>query len=347
MGGGALMASDFRPFLEIAVSGRALTPNEMTGAMDALLEGLASDVEAAGFLAALRARGETVAEIAAAARVMREKALGVAAPPDVVDTCGTGGAGRGDLNVSTAAALVAAGAGVRVAKHGNRAASSKSGAADVLEALGVNIHAGPEQIAQCIETAGVGFMFARAHHKAVAYVAGVRAGLGVRTLFNLLGPLTNPARARRQVMGVYDRALVEPLANVLLDLGAEAAWVVHGGDGLDEITTTTESFVAAVENGAVRTFTAAPEDARVARASAEDLKGGDPAHNADVVRRLLDGEKGPFRDIVVLNAAAAMIVAGRAATLSDGADLARAAIDDGRAGAALEALIETSNTDLP
>ncbi len=341
------MASQFRSYLEIAVSGRALTPAEMAGAMDALLEGRAGETEAAGFLCALRTRGETVEEIAAAARVMRAMALPVDAPANVIDTCGTGGAGKGDLNVSTAAALVAAGAGASVAKHGNRAASSKSGAADVLEALGVNIHAGPRQIARCIEEAGVGFMFARAHHKAVANVAAVRAGLGVRTLFNLLGPLTNPARARRQVMGVYDRALVEPLAHVLLDLGAEAAWVVHGGDGLDEITTTTESFVAAVENGAVRSFTVAPEDAGVARARPENLKGGDPAHNADAVRRLLDGEPGAFRDIVVLNAAAAMIVAGRAAALAAGADLARTAIDDGRAKQALDALIEISNTDHP
>ncbi|MEO0878890.1 MAG: anthranilate phosphoribosyltransferase, partial [Pseudomonadota bacterium] len=221
----------------------------MAQAMALLLEGAASGEEAAGFLMALRARGETVGEITAAARAMRDKALKVATERDVVDTCGTGGDGAGTYNISTAAALVAAGAGAAIAKHGNKAASSKSGSSDVLAALGINLAASPQQISACIDKAGVGFMFAAAHHKAVAHVADVRKKLGVRTLFNLLGPLTNPAGAKRQLMGVFSKDLVRPLAEALMVLGARSAWVVHGSDGLDEITTTGETFVAAVEGG--------------------------------------------------------------------------------------------------
>ncbi|MBI1366996.1 MAG: anthranilate phosphoribosyltransferase [Alphaproteobacteria bacterium] len=334
--------SAFRPFLDKAATGAPLSREQMRAAMALLLAGEASDIETAGFLMALRARGETVEEIAAAAEVMRAAALKVDAPEDVVDTCGTGGDGAGTFNISTAAALVAAGAGARVAKHGNRAASSRSGSTEVLEALGVRIDAPAETISRSIAEARVGFMFAALHHRAVANVANVRKALGVRTLFNLLGPLSNPAGARRQLMGVFSRDLVEPLAEALLALGAVRAWVVHGEDGLDELTTAGRSYVAEVADGAVRTFTVAPEDAGLARARPEDLKGGAPEENADALRRLLAGEHSPYRDIVVLNAAAALIVADIAPNLREGAAMAAAAIDEGRAARALSRLIALS-----
>lgn len=337
------LVSAFRPFLEKAANGLPLDPSEMRAAMEILLAGGASEIETAGFLMALRARGETVEEIAAAAAAMRAKALMVEAPDSVVDTCGTGGDGAGTFNISTAAALVAAGAGARVAKHGNKAASSLSGSAEVLEALGVRIDPSPETIARCIREARVGFMFAALHHCAVANVASVRKSLGVRTLFNLLGPLSNPAGARRQLMGVFAADLVEPLAHALLKLGAVHAWVVHGEDGLDELTLTGRSFVAEVIDGAVRTFTVTPEDAGLSEAPAAALKGGSPKENAAALRALLDGERSAYRDIVVFNAAAALIVADRAHTLAEGAALATASIDDGRAKEALEKLIEISN----
>ncbi len=341
----------FRPFIQIASSGRALNAAEMQDAMGLLLKGEASDIEAAGFLMALRARGETVEEIVAAATVMRDMAVPVDAPDSAVDTCGTGGDGAGTYNISTAAALVAAGAGVPVAKHGNKAASSKSGSSDVLAALGVNLHAKPAQIARCIDEANVGFMFAPAHHAAVANVAPVRTALGVRTLFNLLGPLSNPARAKRQVMGVFDKSLVAPLANTLLKLGSTRAWVVHGSDGLDELTTTGESFVAEVKDGAVTTFTISPQDAGLPLAEAQALVGGAPDENGEAIRALLDGgairaDLAAYRDIVVLNAAAAILVGGKAQTILEGAQLAVEAIDSGKAKAALNALVLLSNEEL-
>ena len=341
----------FRPYTQLAASGRPLDAEQMRQAMTLLLNGEASDIEAAGFLMALRARGESIEEITAAAKVMREMAVSVDAPDGAVDTCGTGGDGAGTFNISTAAALVAAGAGVAIAKHGNKAASSKSGSSDVLAALGVNLHATPEQIARCIREAKVGFMFAPAHHAAVANVARVRTALGVRTLFNFLGPLSNPAKARRQVMGVFDKSLVEPLAKVLLELGASDAWVVHGSDGLDELTTTGESYVAAVKDGAVTSFTVSPEQAGLTRAKAEDLVGGDPQANAQALRALLEGahddaQQRAYRDIVLLNAGAAILVGGKANTLKDGAALAAQSIDKGQAKAALEALARLSNEEV-
>lgn len=335
--------SAFTPFLHQAASGAPLSRRDMRAAMDLLLSGAVGDVEAAGFLMALRARGETVDEIAAAAQAMRETALKVPAPDGAIDTCGTGGDGAGTFNVSTAAAIVAAGAGARVAKHGNKAASSKSGSAEVLEALGVRIAIGPERIARCIAEAGVGFMFAAVHHRAVAHVASVRKALGVRTLFNALGPLSNPAGVKRQLMGVYSADLVEPLARALLQLGAVRAWVVHGADGLDELTTTGRSFVAEVIDGAVRTFTVSPADAGLPEAAPDALKGGEPSDNAEALRRLLAGEPSAYRDIVVLNAAAALMVADRASDLKEGAAMAAAAIDEGRARAALDRLVAISN----
>lgn len=335
--------SGFDPLLEAARSGRALTRAEMRAATGFLLDGGVADEDIAAFLLALKARGETVEEIVAAAEAMRARALTVIAPDDAIDVCGTGGDGAHTFNVSTAVAFIVAGSGVPVAKHGNRAASSRSGTADVLQALGVNIEAAPETTARAIREAGVGFMWASHHHKAFAQVAAVRKKLGVRTIFNALGPLTNPAGARRQLVGVYDRALIAPLATALAELGAARAWVVAGADGLDELTTTGPSFVAEAHDGAVTMFTVTPEDAGLPRAAADDLKGGNPAENAAALLALLDGAPGPYRDIAVLNAAAALIVAGKSASLREGAMLAARALDEGRAKAALAGLVAISN----
>jgi anthranilate phosphoribosyltransferase len=335
--------SEFSALLDIARSGRPLSRAEMRAATDHLLAGGLADDDIGAFLIALKARGETVDEIVAAAEAMRARALTVDAPEDAIDTCGTGGDGAHTLNVSTAAAFIVAGCGVPVAKHGNRAASSRSGTADVLAALGVNIESAPETTARAIRDAKVGFMWASLHHKAFAQVAAVRKKIGVRTIFNALGPLTNPAGARRQLMGVYDRALCEPLARSLIALGSAHVWVVAGEDGLDELPTTGASFVCEATPAAVRSFMVTPEEAGLARASAADLKGGDPAENAAALRRLLAGEHGPYRDIAVLNAAAALIIAGKAADLRDGARLAVQSIDGGRARQALDRLVAISN----
>ena len=335
--------SAFTPHLARAMSGAPLSAMEMREAMNALFSGEASDIEIAGFLAALRARGETVSEIAAAALAMRDHALRVEAPDDVIDTCGTGGDGAGTYNISTAAALIAAGCGVKVAKHGNKSASSRSGSSEVLEALGVRLDIPPAQIARCIAEANVGFMFAALHHPAMKHVAAARKALGVRTLFNALGPLSNPAGAKRQVMGVFARDLVRPIADVMPLLGVERAWVVHGSDGLDELTTTGASYVASLENGRVSEFEVTPEAAGLPRARAEDLTGGDPSENAAALWRLLEGEKSAYRDISVLNAAAALIVAGKADGLEPAARMAEQSIDKGAARAALEKLVDCSN----
>ncbi len=335
--------SAFTPHLQRAMSGRPLSATDMRDAMEALFTGAASDIEIAGFLSALRARGETVGEIAAAASVMREHALKVEAPEDVIDTCGTGGDGGGTYNISTAAALIAAGCGVRVAKHGNKALSSKSGSSEVLAALGVKLDIPPAQITRCIHDANVGFMFAALHHKAVGHVAAARKALGVRTIFNVLGPLSNPAGAKRQVMGVFARDLVRPIAEVMPHLGVTRAWVVHGEDGLDELTTTGVSYAASLEDGMVSEFEVSPEEAGLPRAHAGDLKGGDPAENAEALRLLLDGEKSAFRDIAVLNTAAALIVAGKANHLEPAARMAEGAIDSGAAKSALSKLVKFSN----
>ncbi|MCB2096009.1 MAG: anthranilate phosphoribosyltransferase [Parvularculaceae bacterium] len=335
--------TDFDTLLETVKAGDTLTRSEMRRAMDALLGNEVREEKIAEFLLALKKRGETVEEIIAAAEAMREKALKVRAPENAIDTCGTGGDGADTYNISTAVALVVAGCGVPVAKHGNRAASSKSGSSDVLAALGVNLNAAPETIARCIEEARIGFMFAAYHHRAVAHVAAVRKKLGVRTIFNLLGPLANPAGARRQLMGVFDRNLTAPLATALGALGAERAWVVCGSDGLDELTTTGPSFVAETRRGIVREFQVSPDDAGVPRASPDDLKGGAPEENTAALRRLLGGERGPYRDITLLNAAAALIIADAASTLREAAAMAAAAIDDGRAQQALDRLVAISN----
>jgi anthranilate phosphoribosyltransferase len=292
---------------------------------------------------AMRLRGETIEELAGAARAMRARALPVRAPEGAIDTCGTGGDAKGTHNISTTVAFVVAGAGVPVAKHGNRSISSRSGSADVLTALGVNIECGPETIARCMEECGLGFMFAPAHHPAMRHVAHVRKELGTRTIFNLLGPLANPASTKYQVVGVFAEEWVEPVANVLGLLGVERAWVVHGADGLDELTTTGISHVAALDAGKVMTFKVSPKNAGLPEAKPEDLTGGDAAENAAHLRAVLQGNQGPLRNIVLLNAAAALLVAGKAKSLREGVALAAGSIDSGKAKAVLDALVKLSH----
>jgi anthranilate phosphoribosyltransferase len=302
------------------------------------MSGDATPAQMAGFIMALRVRGETVDEITAGAMVLRERMVRIHAPEGAIDTCGTGGDASGTYNISTTAALVVAGAGVPVAKHGNRGLSSQAGSSDVLTALGVDIEAPFELIEQAIREAGIGFMMAPRHHGAMRHVAGPRVELGTRTIFNLLGPLANPAGVKRQLVGVFATEWVEPLAQVLGRLGAERAWVVHGRDGLDELTTTGPSLVAEWHAGKVRCFEVEPEEAGLPRASAADLKGGDAAHNAEAIRAVLNGVKGPLRDATLLGAAGALMVAGRAADLRQGVALAAEAIDSDRARRALDRL---------
>ena len=339
------MSDGFKPLLAKLVDGRVLSSDEARAFFAACLRGEPTPSQVAAAVTALRIRGETVDEIAAFATAMRDAALTLDHPYDVIDTCGTGGDGQHTYNVSTAAALVLAGAGVKVAKHGNRALSSKSGSSDVLAALGVNLQADQAQQLRALETAGIAFLFAPAYHGAMRHVGPVRAEIGFRTVFNLLGPLSNPASAKRQVMGVYDPRLLEPLAEVLGRLGAVHAWTVHG-QGLDELTTTGPTEVAEWKDGAVRRFQVTPEDAGLPRADISALRGGDAEENADALRALLDGAPGAYRDIVLLNAAAALVVADRAADLAQGAALAAAVIDDGRAARALDALVAATNTPI-
>lgn len=334
---------DFKTYLATIAEGRPLSSAEAEEAFGVIMSGEASAAQMGAFLMGLRMRGETVVELTAGARVMRAKAVPVKAPADAIDIVGTGGDGHQTYNISTATTLVVAGCGVPVAKHGNRAASSKSGTADALTALGVKLDIAPEDIARCISEAGVGFMFAPAHHSAMKHVGPVRTELGIRTIFNLLGPLSNPASVKRQTIGVFAERWVEPFAEALRNLGSERAWVVHGSDGLDELTTTGASYVAELNERKIRTFKVTPEDAGLKRASLDELRGGDPAHNAAAITRLLDGEQGAYRDIVLLNAAAALIVAGKVATLKDGVALAARAIDGGAAKDALSRLIAVSN----
>jgi anthranilate phosphoribosyltransferase len=308
-----------------------------------MMSGEATPSQMGGLLMALRVRGETVDEITGAVTVMRDKMLRVSAPPEAVDVVGTGGDASGSYNISTCAAFIVAGAGVPVAKHGNRALSSRSGAADVLVALGARIDLPPEGVARCIREAGIGFMFAPAHHPAMKNVGPTRVELGTRTIFNLLGPLSNPAGVRRQMVGVFSRQWIEPLAQVLRNLGSEAAWVVHGSDGLDEITMAGPTHVAALENGIVRTFTINPEDVGFARVKPEALRGGDAEDNAQALLDVLKGRKGPYRDVAILNAAAGLIVAARAKDLEHGVALATKSVDSGEAEGRLDRLIAISN----
>ncbi|MCR9134643.1 MAG: anthranilate phosphoribosyltransferase [Alphaproteobacteria bacterium] len=333
---------ELRDYIAIAASGRHLTVEEARAAFDIMMSGEATAAQIGGFLMALRVRGESIAEITGAVSTMRDKMLPVSAPDHAIDIVGTGGDASGSYNVSTCAAIVAAGAGLTVAKHGNRALTSKSGAADTLMALGVNLELNPEGIAACIDQAGIGFMFAPAHHAAMRHVGPARVELGTRTIFNLLGPLSNPASVNRQLLGVFDRDWVEPLAHVLRDLGSETVWVVHG-DGLDEMTTTGTTHIAALENGKIRTFDITPEEVGLTRVSIDQLKGGNAQHNARALMGVLQGEKNPYREIVLLNAGAALVVGGTADNIRDGINKAGAAIDNGAALAALEMLIKTSN----
>ncbi len=335
---------DIKGALGKIASRQDLTGQEMRDVMTVIMSGEATPSQIGAFLMGLRVKGESVGEIAAAVSIMREKMVPVEASEDVVDIVGTGGDGAETLNISTATALVVAAAGIPVAKHGNRALSSKSGASDVLQALGVKIDLTPEQIARCIKTAGIGFMFAPAHHPAMKHVGPTRTELGTRTMFNLLGPQSNPAGARRYLLGVYARSWVEPVAAALLANRAVSAWVVHGDSGLDELSTTGPSLVASIKGGNLTSFEVTPEDAGLKRATLADLKGAEPAYNAGRLRSLLEGSKDPYRDVVLLNAAAAFIVAGRADTLKLGAELAAREIDSGRAKQTLDRLISVSNS---
>ncbi len=335
--------SELRSFIAKVANAQALSREDARAAFDVMMSGDATPAQIGGFLMALRVRGETVDELTGAVEVMREKMLRVDAPPGAIDIVGTGGDGSGSYNVSTAAAFVVAGAGVKVAKHGNRALSSRSGAADTLVALGVRIDIAPETIALCIREAGVGFMFAPAHHAAMKHVGPARVELGTRTAFNLLGPLSNPAGVTRQMTGVFAAHWVEPIARVLANLGTERAWVVHGSDGLDEITVTGPTLVAELKDGSVTTFDIAPQDVGLALHDPGALKGGDAEVNAAALRRVLAGELSAYRDIVLFNAAAGLLVAGRAGTIREGVDLAAASIDTGAAQACLDRLVAVSS----
>jgi anthranilate phosphoribosyltransferase len=336
------MSDVLKPLIGTAAN-RPLTRQEAEAAFNALFEGEGTPAQMGGFLMALRTRGETVDEYAAAASVMRSKCNAVKAPAGAMDIVGTGGDGKGTLNISTATAFVVAGAGVTVAKHGNRNLSSKSGAADALTEMGLNVMIGPEVVERCLTEAGIGFMMAPMHHPAIRHVMPVRAELGTRTIFNILGPLTNPAGVKRQLTGAFSDALIRPMAETLLTLGTEKAWLVHGSDGTDEITICGPTSVSAVENGAVRDFTVHPEDAGLAPHPFEAILGGTPAENAQAFRALLDGAPGAYRDAVLLNAAAALVVADKAGTLRDGVALARESIDSGAAKSKIDALRRLTN----
>ena len=336
----------FKVLIAKAAQGQRLSEAESADAFDAMLSGNATPSQMGGFLMALRVRGETVEEITGAARAMRAKALMVQAPANAIDTCGTGGDASGSFNISTATALVVAGAGVPVAKHGNRNLSSKCGSADVLAALGVNIDADPGMVQRAIEEAKIGFLMAPRYHGAFRHVMPTRVELGTRTIFNLLGPLSNPAGAKRQLLGVFAQEWVRPLAEVLGKLGSERAWVVHG-EGMDELTTTGTSVVAELKDGKVTSFEVKPEDFGLARASRAAIAGSDPAENAARMQALLRGEKGPIRDIVLLNAGAALVVAGQARNHREGIEIAATSIDGGKAAAALAAMVTITNTAPP
>jgi len=337
------MADDFKALIAKVATGASLTRQEAAAAFDRMMSGEATPSQMGGLLMSLRVRGETVDEITGAVTTMRAKMLGVKAPPDAVDVVGTGGDASGSFNISTCAAFIVAGAGVPVAKHGNRALSSKSGAADVLQALGVKIDLTAEQVGACIRDAGIGFMFAPAHHPAMKNVGPTRVELGTRTIFNLLGPLSNPASVKRQMIGTFSKHWIEPMAHVLKNLGSESVWVVHGSDGLDEITTSGPTSVAALDKGAIRTFEITPEDIGLARSKPEALRGGDADHNARALLDVLKGKRSAFCDVALMNAAAALVVAGRATDLKGGAEIARKSVDSGEAEGRLDRLIAVSN----
>lgn len=334
---------DIKSTLARLGDGEDLTGEEMRAALGTIMEGEATPSQIGAFLMGLRVKGETVGEIAAAVSVLREKMLPVDAPEDAMDIVGTGGDGAGTYNISTATALVVASAGIPVAKHGNKASSSRSGSSQALEALGVKLDLAPQGISKCIHEAGIGFMFAPNHHPAMRFVGPTRAEMGIRTIFNLLGPQSNPAGVSRYLLGVFDKHWVEPVAAALLANRASSAWVVHGSDGLDEITTTGPTFVASITGGTLRSFEITPQDAGLSTARPEDLIGGDPEHNANAITQLFDGKSGAYRDIVIINAAASFIVAEKAENLKQGAEMAAQQIDSGAARDTLAKLVAISN----
>jgi anthranilate phosphoribosyltransferase len=336
--------TELKPYLAKVTEGDVLSFEEGRAAFEIIMSGRATQAQIAGFLVALRMRGEDVDEISAAVDVIRSKALAIQAPEDAMDIVGTGGDGSGTLNISTATAIVAAGCGIPIAKHGNRALSSKSGAADVLTALGVNLDADVTRIEQAIREAGIGFMMAPRHHESFKYVGPVRVEMGIRTVFNILGPLCNPAGVKRYLIGVFAQEWVKPMAQVLAKLGCERAWVVHGADGLDELSTTGSNYICEVKDGEVREFDLSPEDVGLPQASLEDLKGGDGTYNAQRLKALLDGEQDAYRDIVLLGAGASLVIAGKVEDIQEGISAAAEAIDTGRARKALEQLVAISNS---
>jgi anthranilate phosphoribosyltransferase len=337
------VTDEFKVLIAKVATGSPLTREEASLVFDRMMSGEATPSQMGGLLMAMRVRGETVDEITGAVSTMRAKMLRVEAPENAIDVVGTGGDASGSYNISTCAAFIVSGAGIPVAKHGNRALSSRSGAADVLAALGVKIDLTPEQVARCIAEAGIGFMFAPAHHPAMKNVAATRVELGTRTIFNLLGPLSNPAGVKRQMVGVFSRQWVEPLAQVLKNLGAERVWVVHGSDGLDEITTSGTTYVAALENGKVTSFEITPADVGLKTVKPDALKGADAETNALALKSVLEGRDGPFRDVALFNAAAALVVAGAASDLKAGMALAAKSVDSGEAEGRLDRLIAISN----
>ena len=337
-----MVSGSIKAVLHKVAAGETLAEDEMRDALEIMTAGEATTAQMGAFLMGLRVRGETVPEITAAAKLMRAKMIRISAAHDAIDIVGTGGDGLNTFNVSTCAALVAAGAGVKIAKHGNRSVSSLSGSSDVLAALGVTLDGPPSVVERCVEEAGAGFLWAPLYHPAMKVWAPVRAELGVRSIFNLLGPLTNPASVKRQVVGVFARHWVEPIAHVLKNLGSQHAWVVHGHDGLDEVSTTGPTSVAELRDDAITLFEITPEDAGLERTTLAELKGGDAKVNAAALRQVLAGKSGAYRDIVLLNTAAALVVAGQAASLADGVTRAARSIDSGAASRALERLVACS-----
>ena len=334
--------TDLKGLIALAAQGRSLSRTEAEEAFNIMMSGEATPAQIGGLLMALRVRGESIDEITGAVTVMRQKMTRIEAPAGAIDVCGTGGDGAHTLNISTAAAFVCAGCGVKVAKHGNRAASSKSGAADVLAALGVNIDADLAVVQKALWEVGTTFMWAQRHHSAMRHVGPARTELGTRTIFNIMGPISNPAGVTRQLVGVFSAQWLEPIARVLGNLGTEHAWVVHGSDGLDEITVTGPTEVCELKDGQIRRFQVSPLDLGLPLSSAADIRGGDPESNAEAIRALFDGKTGAYRDIVIMNAAGALVIAGAAADLAAGAKLAAAAIDSGKAAAVLDHLIEVT-----
>ncbi|MFH1382355.1 MAG: anthranilate phosphoribosyltransferase [Chloroflexota bacterium] len=330
--------------IQKVVAGQSLTMDEAATVMDEIMEGQVTPAQFGAFVTALRLKGETVEEIAGLAKTMRAKALAVKVDGPLVDTCGTGGDGSATFNISTTAAFVVAGGGLKVAKHGNRAMSSQCGSADVLEALGVKLDLTPEQVSQCLDEAGIGFMFAQSFHPAMKYAGGPRREIGIRTVFNILGPLTNPAGAKSQLLGVADGALVEKLAKALQNLGCHHALVVHGEDNLDEITITGKTQVCEVKDGHIKSYSVSPEDCGLSRADIESLRGGTAQENAAILRSILSGTDGPRRNVVLMNAAAALVAGDKASSLKQGISLARESIESGRALARLEQLIKVSQS---